>query len=69
MVRAGIPDSIRGEAWVILSNSHTLFPTEGYPGRRLKWMQKELLAKKLDKYDLSCILKDVPRTVSGPVEK
>ena len=67
MVRRGIPDSIRGEAWIILSSSNKLFPTEDYEGRRQKWMKRELLAKKLPKDDLRNIITDVPRTMGKNV--
>ena len=67
-VRAGIPEDIRGDAWIILTNSHQLFPTESYEGRRNKWMKRELLSKKLTRMDLRNIVTDVPRTMGNNVQ-
>ena len=47
MVRKGIPDSIRGAAWLILSKSDLVLPVELHDGSRQQWM-KTLLSKELD---------------------
>ena len=44
MVRGGIPGSMRGVAWSILSKSDEESPQESQKGRRQKWMQT-LLSK------------------------
>ena len=41
-VRKGIPDSMRGLAWPILSKSDDVIPTEFYDGGSQVWMRSLL---------------------------
>ena len=60
--RKGIPDSMRGLAWPILSKSDEVIPTEHYDGGKQQWM-RTLLSRKLNRADLQSIYKDISRTL------
>ena len=64
--RKGIPDSIRGIAWNILTNSHLVVPDEYGTGGKQLWM-KELLRNKLDQKELLSIFKDLSRSMPNHV--
>ena len=60
--RKGIPDSMRGLAWPILSNSDDVVPVEHYDGGKQQWV-RALLSRKLNRADLQSIYKDISRTL------
>ena len=50
-VRKGIPDSMRGLAWPILSKSEDVIPAEFEASGNAAWM-RSLLCRKLERQDL-----------------